>query len=88
MKIYISAKTKSRKEYIKKTDDTHYIVAVKEQPVRGKANKAIIKSLSNYFHKPASQIYIVNGEASRKKTIEVPITADELKDIDIQIKLL
>lgn len=82
MKIYITAKTKSKKVYIKKTDNTHYIVAVKEQPVRGKANQAIIKSLSNYFHKPTSQIYIVNGETSRKKTIEIPIAVDKLKDID------
>lgn len=78
MRIYIKAKAKSRKEYIKKIDDAHYIAAVKEPPVRGKANQAIIKSLSNYFHKPTSHIYIVNGETSRKKTIEIPITADKL----------
>ncbi len=87
MKIYVTAKPRSRKEYIKKTDNTHYTVAVKEQPVGGKANQAIIKSLSEFFHKPSSQIYIINGETCKQKIVEVPVSADELKDLDIQKKL-
>jgi len=87
MKIYIIAKPKSKKEYVKKIDDTHYIVAVKEPPLRGIANLAIVNILSNYFHKPPSQIFIISGEKSRQKVIEVPITFGEIKNLDVQKKL-
>lgn len=73
MKIYVRAKPKSKKEYIKRINDNHYIVAVHEPPVAGKANQAMIKSLSDYFHKPTSQIFIIKGDTSRQKTIEIPV---------------
>ncbi len=87
MKISVKAKPKSKKEYIKKIDDTHYIVAVNKPPVKGQANQAIIESLAEYFHKPKSQIFIVNGETSKQKIIEMPIAPEELKDMDMQKKL-
>lgn len=87
MKIYIRVKPKSRNEYIKKVDNTHYTVAVKEPPVSGKANQAIIKSLAEYFDKPSSQIHIISGAASREKVVEIPITNGELEAINPQKKL-
>ena len=87
MKIFVKAKPKSKKEFVKKIDDVHYIVAVSEPPVGGLANQAIIKSLADYFHKPKSQIFILIGEKSKQKIIEVPITEGELRDLDLQKKL-
>lgn len=72
MKIYVKAKPRSKKEYVKKVDATHYIVAVNEAPDSGKANKALIKSLARYFDKPLSQLSIVSGETSHQKVVEVP----------------
>lgn len=87
MKIYITAKPKSKKEYIKKIDSTHFVVAVKEPPVSGYANRAIIESLADFFKKPRSQIYIVSGETSKQKVIEVSLSVEELENLDIQKKL-
>ncbi len=71
MRIFIKAKPRSKKEYVKKIDDTHYIVAVHEPSDSGKANKAIIKSLAKYFGFPPSQINIVSGETSKNKVVEI-----------------
>lgn len=71
MKIYITAKPKSKKRYIQKIDDTHYTVAVKEPSIMGKANQAIIKVLAKYFDKPSFQINIISGEKSKQKVIEM-----------------
>lgn len=87
MKIYITAKPRSKKEYVKRVDDTHYIVSVNAPPVDGKANQAIIKSLAKYFDKPKSQIYILTGASSKRKVIEMPVTDDELDERETQKKL-
>ena len=84
MKSYVKAKPRSKKEYVKKVDDNNYIVAVKEPPIAGKANKAIIRSLAEYFNKLPSQINITSGEKSKQKTVEVPVTKEELKTLKIQ----
>ena len=45
MKINVKIKPNSKKEEIKKIDDKNFIVAVKEPPVEGKANKALLQAL-------------------------------------------
>lgn len=87
MKIFVKAKPKARKAYIKKIDDTHYVVAVNEPPVSGKANQAIIKSLAEYFSKPSSQIAIITGEKSKQKIVEIPVTLEEARAMEAQKKL-
>lgn len=71
MKIYVQAKPKSKREYIKKIDDTHYIVAVNELPESGRANQAIIKSLSKYFNIKHSGFSILQGRTFKRKVIEI-----------------
>ena len=71
MKIYITAKAGSRKEYVRQIDDTHFTVAVNEPPVDGKANRAIIRALAEYFQKSPSQLEIISGETAKRKTIVV-----------------
>ena len=44
------------------------IVRVKEPPAKGKANKAVIKLLSEYFN---ADVRIVSGAKSRRKMVEV-----------------
>ena len=48
-----------------------YTVSVKEPPVRGRANEAIIRVLAEYFGVSKSQIRIISGWSSRQKVIEV-----------------
>ena len=71
MKIFVKAKVNAKEEIIKRIDETHFIVAVKEPPIKGKANRAILKALANYFHLSKSQVQIVSGFTSREKIIRI-----------------
>lgn len=71
MKIFVKAKPNAKEEKVQKIDDGHYLVAVKEPPVRGRANRAIIEALAAYFKLSPSQINIVSGYSSRNKIIEI-----------------
>jgi len=72
MKILIKAKPGAREESIQQIDEDHYIVSVKEPPIQGRANSAIIKVLAQHFNLSQSAIKIVSGYASRNKIIEIP----------------
>jgi len=71
MKIFITAKPGAKKEFIEKIDESHFVVAVKEPPIQGRANSAIIKSLADYFGINSWQIRIIGGLFSRQKTVEI-----------------
>jgi len=71
MKIFVKAKPLTREEYVKKVDDLNFIVGVKEPPIKGKANKAIIKALAEYFKISASRICLVSGFSSKQKIVEI-----------------
>ncbi|OGH10505.1 MAG: hypothetical protein A2857_04375 [Candidatus Levybacteria bacterium RIFCSPHIGHO2_01_FULL_36_15] len=71
MKITVKVKTKSKVQDVKKIDENNYRVCVKEAPVDGKANKALIKIIAKYFKISSSRIIIISGETSRQKIIEI-----------------
>ena len=71
MKIFIKAKPDSYQEKIEKIDDTHFVVYVKEPPVKGLANQAILKALGDLFNKSPNNLKIVSGYTSREKVIEI-----------------
>ena len=69
MKISVKAKPGSYEEKITKLDEASFVISVKEPPVNGLANKAILKVLREYFH--TSNVRIVSGHTSRNKIIEI-----------------
>ncbi len=69
MQIIIKAKPSSHEEKIEQIDETHYIVSVKEPPVRGAANYAIVMALQEHFH--TKNIRIIAGHTSRNKVVEI-----------------
>ncbi len=83
MKILVKAKPKAREEKVelvsqetlnfdgKKGEIAVFKVAVKEAPVGGKANEAIIKSLAQYFNVAPSQVQLISGQTSRQKIFEI-----------------
>ncbi len=71
MKIFVTAKVKSKTTEVQKMDDTHFIVKVKAPPVDGKANVAIVEALAEYFTVGQSRIRLVSGAASRQKVFEI-----------------
>lgn len=73
MRISVKAKPGSREESVEKIDDANYIVSVKEPPVEGRANLAIIKALAAYFRVDALRVIIVSGHRAKNKQIEIRI---------------
>ena len=71
MKINVQARPGAREEKVEKIDEGNFRVWVKEPPVQGKANAAIIRALAGYFGVSQSQVRIVSGYTSRAKIIEI-----------------
>jgi uncharacterized protein YggU (UPF0235/DUF167 family) len=87
MKIIVKAKTKAKitkvervdqpaidfptKGDTKKIEPVTYKVSVKEAPIGGKANEAIIKALADYFDISKSNISLVSGQSSKQKIFEI-----------------
>lgn len=71
MKLFITAKPQAKEEKVEKIDETHFSVSVKEPPVRGLANAAIVKALALYCGVPQSSVIIISGRASRQKIVEI-----------------
>ncbi len=71
MKLTILAKPSSIEAKIEKVDGATYKVFVKEPPVKGMANRAIIDALAEYFNVPKNSPRIISGYSSRTKIIEI-----------------
>lgn len=71
MKIFVTAKPRAKKELVEKIDDTHFMVSVKDPPIKGMANQAIMKVLAEYFQIPRANIKIAAGHTSHQKIIEI-----------------
>jgi len=46
-------------------------ISIKSKPELGKANRELIKLLSNHFHVPSNKIKIIQGIKSRKKIVHI-----------------
>ncbi len=69
MRINVKAKPDSNENKVDKIDEVNFVVSIKEPPVQGRANRAIVKALSEYFHTP--NVRIVSGHISRNKIVEI-----------------
>ena len=72
MRLTILAKPKKKQEKVVQITPDTYAVSVKEPPVDGRANDAIIKSLAKYFSISPSQISLISGHSSKIKIFDVP----------------
>jgi uncharacterized protein (TIGR00251 family) len=70
MKISLRVKPNMKEEKVERVDDV-FIVWVKEPAKEGRANRAVIELLSEYFKIPKSQIVILSGMKSKQKIIEI-----------------
>ena len=72
MKIQVKVKPRSKTEDVtREMDGNAYVVRVKEPPVEGRANRAVLKLLSRHLGVPESRLRIVSGLSSKNKIIEV-----------------
>ena len=70
-RLTIKAKPGADKAEIEKLDESSYVVSVREPPVRGLANAAIISALAEYFGVARSRVTIVSGWTSRQKIVQI-----------------
>ncbi len=85
MRIIVKAKASAKTEKVErltqptlnfsglKQQPEVYRVWIKESPVDGRANTAIVKALANYFKTAASNIRMISGQTSKQKTFEIDI---------------
>lgn len=71
MKIFVKVKPNAKEERIKKLSETNFEISVKESPMKGKANAAIIRALARHFGVPVLSVNIVIGHSSRQKIVEI-----------------
>jgi len=85
MKIIVKAKTRAKVTKVERVDQpvldlgekkgktelVTYKVSVKEAPINGKANDAIIEALAEYFDTAKSNITLVSGQSSKQKVFEI-----------------
>lgn len=71
MKIFVAAKTRAKKEYVKKTSERGYTVAVSAAPEKGRANAAIATGIAACFDIARSRVRLVSGATTKQKVFEI-----------------
>jgi uncharacterized protein len=69
--LSVTVKPNAKSATITKLSDTEYRVSVHAPAEDGKANRAVIELLAEYFGVPKSAIKIVRGQFARKKWVEI-----------------
>ena len=71
MRLFIKVKTRSKKPSVEKLDESNFVVKVKEAPIEGKANEAVIKALAENLGIAGWRIKILSGSTSSNKVVEI-----------------
>ena len=72
MRIQVTARPGSKRASVEMIGPGEYVVAVKEPPIEGRANQAIIRALAEHLRLPPSRVVLVSGKTGKKKVFEVP----------------
>lgn len=68
----VTVKPGSKKGPLVIADKDGLIVYLREKPIEGQANTALIKLLAAHFRVPQTSIHIKSGARGRKKLVEIP----------------
>lgn len=71
MRIYVRVIARASFEKVEKLDENQYKIWLTKSPVKGEANKALIKILADYFDVSKSVVEIIGGKTARDKVIEI-----------------
>jgi uncharacterized protein YggU (UPF0235/DUF167 family) len=83
MRIVVKAKASAKEEKVERLKDQTlnlpgikiepevYRVWVREAPIEGQANLAIVKALAKYFGVSRSKIRLISGKTSKQKVFEI-----------------
>ncbi len=73
MLVKVKVFPNSKKEEIIKKKEDSFEVKIKQKPIQGQANQAVINVLSLYFNFPEKRIKLVKGFRQRNKIFEILI---------------
>jgi uncharacterized protein (TIGR00251 family) len=68
LRIRVTVTANARESRVEKIGDDEYRVMVKEPPIRGRANAAVLKLLASHFKGHAR---LISGATRPKKIIEI-----------------
>jgi uncharacterized protein len=71
MLIKVKVYPDSKKEEIIKIAKDSFEIKVKEKPIKGMANRAVMTVLSSYFNIPLAKIRLIKGFKERNKIFEI-----------------
>ena len=71
MLIKIKVFPSSKKEEIIKKSKNSFEIKVKEKPIKGLANKEVIRLLVSYFKIPKSKVRLIKGFRQRNKIFKI-----------------
>ena len=71
MKLLIRVKAGCRTEEIDIIDQENWVVKVRQAPIDGKANQAVVEMIAKYLKIPKSRVVLLKGEKSKSKTFEI-----------------
>lgn len=71
VRITVRIKPGSSKETVEKLSGNEFLVRVRAPAKEGKANRALIEILSEYFDIPKSRISIAGGLGSKNKIVDL-----------------
>lgn len=69
MRLFVKVKPRAEKEWVKKIDDSHYVVATRAVPERGMANAAVLALLGEFLKCEISRLKIISGKTSKNKVV-------------------
>ncbi len=70
MLIKVKVHPEAKKEALIKKGD-NFEIWIREKPIRGQANQAVINALADYFECPRSDIRLIKGFRQRNKIFEI-----------------
>ncbi|MCD6282105.1 YggU family protein [bacterium] len=85
--LRVKALPGSKRDEVRGVDGGALKVAVAAPPEKGRANKALLAVLAEFFGVPRRDVVIISGEASRDKRVEVAgVTAVQVEEKLAQLK--
>mgnify|MGYP001611346867 CR=1 FL=1 len=67
----MSVKTGAKEKKVVEAASGELLVWVKDRPVEGKANEAVIRALADHFGCAKSQVTIHSGHTSKHKIVDI-----------------
>ncbi|MBI2630899.1 DUF167 domain-containing protein [Candidatus Nomurabacteria bacterium] len=71
MYIHVKVIAGARKEFVKKKNEDHFEISVREKAERNMANGRVLELIAEHFEVPINKVRIVNGHRSPSKLLAV-----------------